>query len=61
MIGFHARYVRGEARAADAELEDVRWFNRAELRAVVQGKTEFHVPPPAAIARRLIDEWLESE
>ena len=59
MIGFHARYAGGEARAADAELEDVRWFSRDELSAVVEGRTDFHVPPPAAIARRLIDEWLE--
>jgi NAD+ diphosphatase len=60
MIGFHARYAGGEPRAVDHELEDVRWFTRDELRAVVRGETEFHVPPPAAIARRLIDEWLES-
>ena len=60
MIGFHARYAGGEARAADRELESVRWFTREELRAVVEGRTEFHVPPPAAIARRLIDEWLEA-
>ena len=59
MVGFHARYAGGEAHAADAELEDVRWFTRGELAAVVEGRTEFHVPPPAAIARRLIDEWLE--
>jgi len=61
MIGFHARYAGGEAHAADAELEAVRWFTREELTAVVEGRTEFHVPPPAAIARRLIDEWLEGE
>jgi len=60
MIGFHARYAGGEAHAADAELEAVRWFTREELTAVVEGRTEFHVPPPAAIARRLIDEWLEA-
>jgi NAD+ diphosphatase len=60
MIGFHARYTGGDARAADRELEAVRWFTREELRAVVEGRTEFHVPPPAAIARRLIDEWLEA-
>jgi NAD+ diphosphatase len=60
MIGFHARYAGGEAHAADRELESVRWFTREELGAVVEGRTEFHVPPPAAIARRLIDEWLES-
>jgi len=60
MIGFHARYAGGDAHAADRELEDVRWFTRDELRAVVEGRTDFHVPPPAAIARRLIDEWLEA-
>ena len=59
MVGFHATYAGGEAHTADRELEAVRWFGRDELGAVVAGQTEFHVPPPAAIARRLIDEWLE--
>jgi hypothetical protein len=36
----------------------VRWFTREELLSAVRGETEFHVPPPLAIARRLIDEWL---
>jgi NADH pyrophosphatase NudC (nudix superfamily) len=61
MIGFHADYAGGDPRAADAELEDVRWFDRTELEAIVSGHTDLHVPPPAAIARRLIDEWLEAE
>jgi NAD+ diphosphatase len=61
MIGFHAAYAGGDPRAADNELEAVRWFTREELQAVVAGQTEFHVPPPAAIARRLIDEWLGAE
>lgn len=59
MVGFHAAYAGGEPRTADAELEAVRWFERDELAAVVSGHTDLHVPPPAAIARRLIDEWLE--
>jgi NAD+ diphosphatase len=59
MIGFHADYASGEPRVADEELEDVRWFTREELQRIVSGQTDFHVPPPAAIARRLIDEWLE--
>jgi NAD+ diphosphatase len=59
MIGFHARWVGGEARVGDGELEDVRWFSRAELLAVARGETDLHLPPPLAIARRLIDEWLE--
>jgi NAD+ diphosphatase len=59
MIGFHARWAGGEPRVGDAELEDVRWFTRDELRAVARGETDLHLPPPLAIARQLIDEWLE--
>jgi NAD+ diphosphatase len=59
MIGFHARWTGGEPEVRDAELEDVRWFSRDELRAIARGETEFHLPPPVAIARMLIDEWLE--
>jgi NAD+ diphosphatase len=60
MIGFHAAYVRGEPDTRDDELEDVRWFERAELAAIARGETDLGLPPPAAIARRLIDEWLEA-
>jgi NAD+ diphosphatase len=57
MIGFHVPYVSGEPQTRDAELEDVRWFSREDLS---EDKRDFRLPPPAAIARRLIDEWLES-
>jgi NAD+ diphosphatase len=60
MIGFHARWTGGEPEVRDAELEDVRWFPRAELRAIARGETDLHLPPPVAIARMLIDEWLET-
>jgi NAD+ diphosphatase len=59
MVGFHARYAGGEAAVRDQELEDVRWFSRTEIEAAVHGQSELHLPPPLAIARRLIDEWLE--
>jgi NAD+ diphosphatase len=60
MLGFHAPYTGGDARATDAELEDVRWFDRAEIGAMARGEAAgLHLPPPQAIARRLIDEWLE--
>ncbi|MEA2443093.1 MAG: diphosphatase [Thermoleophilales bacterium] len=60
MLGFHAAYAGGTARACDAELEDVRWFDRAEIAAMARGEGGgLHLPPPEAIARRLIDEWLE--
>jgi NAD+ diphosphatase len=67
MLGFTARYAGGEARPRDAELEDVRWFARGEL-AEAAGRQDaweaparagmLLLPPPLAIARRLIDGWL---
>jgi NAD+ diphosphatase len=53
MLGFSARYAGGEARARDGELEDLRWFTRDELTG-----GDALLPPPMAIARRLIDDWL---
>jgi NAD+ diphosphatase len=59
MVGFHARYAGGEAAVHDGELEDVRWFSREEIRNAANGESDIKLPPPVAIARRLIDEWLE--
>jgi NAD+ diphosphatase len=58
MLGFHARYAGGEPEVRDEELEDVRWFHRDELTAAFRGEGPLQVPPPIAIARRLIEEWL---
>jgi NAD+ diphosphatase len=60
MLGFEADYAGGEARAADAELESVRWFSREEL-ATAAGEghdSPILLPPRLAIARHLIDGWL---
>jgi NAD+ diphosphatase len=60
MLGFVARYAGGEPSPRDGELEDVRWFGRAELVAIRDGGANgLALPPPIAIARRLIDGWLE--
>jgi NAD+ diphosphatase len=53
MLGFAARWAGGEPAVRDGELEDVGWFTRT---AIVAG--DVMLPPPTAIARRLIDEWL---
>jgi len=53
MLGFRARWLAEEPVVLDGELEDVRWFARDEL---AHGSAK--LPPPQAIARRLIDEWL---
>jgi NAD+ diphosphatase len=56
MLGFRARWVDGEPKVGDGELEDVRWCTRDELAGGA-----VRLPPPEAIARRLIDEWLGRE
>ncbi len=58
MLGFAVDYVGGEAVASDGELEDARWFDRSELAAAAAGDGDVKLPPPVAIARRLIDAWL---
>jgi NAD+ diphosphatase len=58
MLGFEAVYVGGEAVAADGELDDARWFSRAELADAAAERGSLRLPPPLAIARRLIDGWL---
>lgn len=60
MIGFEADYAGGEAVADDAELDEVRWFEREALaEAARAGDHEWLLlPPPIAIARRLVEAWL---
>jgi NAD+ diphosphatase len=58
MLGFEATYVGGSPVAADGELEDARWFTRAELLDAAAERGSLRLPPPLAIARRLIDGWL---
>ena len=70
MLGFTAEYAGGEPAARDGELEDVRWFTRDEVVAAAALDASSSVgrrhratrglllPPPVAIARRLVDGWL---
>jgi NAD+ diphosphatase len=58
MLGFVAPWEAGEPRIGDEELEDVRWFTRAELADAAEGRGALQLPPPLAIARRLVDGWL---
>lgn len=45
------------------ELEDCRWFTRAEVRDILAGSSTsgIFVPPKAAIAHHLIRAWAESD
>jgi NAD+ diphosphatase len=51
MLGFHAQ-APVETIRLDGELEDARWFARADLAG---GKVL--LPPPHTIARRLLEAW----
>ena len=57
MIGFQAQAPRGSEIRTGEELEDARWFTRAEIRS--DGLPL--VPPSHSISYRLICTWLESE
>jgi NAD+ diphosphatase len=71
MLGFSATYASGEPTIRDQELQDVRWFTRAELEAAAalpesdnwgqpgDAGGELQLPPRLAIARRLIENWLQ--
>jgi NAD+ diphosphatase len=66
MLGFQADWAGGEAQIGDDELDDVRWFTRAEvLDAIEAEKTQrtdvpLLLPPKLAIARHLVDHWLDA-
>jgi NAD+ diphosphatase len=52
MLGFHAVAHTEAITLRDGELEDARWFTRAEVAAGHPA-----LPPPGAISARLIDAW----
>jgi NAD+ diphosphatase len=60
MLGFIAPWRAGEPCRIDGELEDVRWFERANVAAAVDGEdVPPGLPPRFAIARRLLEHWLQ--
>jgi NAD+ diphosphatase len=60
MIACLARAGTDELRIDRTELEDARWFSREEVAASLAGDAAapFRPPPPFAIARTLLGEWL---
>jgi NAD+ diphosphatase len=62
MIGCTAKAESDELTIDTAELEDARWFSRAEVAAALNDAPDrsFEAPPRAAIARTLLEQWLSS-
>lgn len=62
MVGFTARSDGGIPVPDPKELEDVRWFTRAEVRRwgdiATPGPDGLFLPRRDAIARTLVDDWL---
>jgi NAD+ diphosphatase len=60
MIGLIAEVSDDNAHADDAELEEVRWFTREEIRAMLRGEiADAKAPVAMAIAHQLIRAWSE--
>ena len=59
MIGFDALAGDGDPKPGDRELQEVRWFERAEVEAAAGGRGAVFLSPPYSISRRLIDGWLQ--
>ncbi|MFC7536470.1 NAD(+) diphosphatase [Sphingomonas sp. GCM10030256] len=62
MIGCTAHAVGDELTIDRTELDDARWFTRAEVAAALSGDADpaFLPPPPFAIAHSLIRHWLDA-
>ena len=62
MIGCHAEALTTDVVRDEAELEDCRWFDREEVRAMIAGTHagDLKCPPPIAIASHIIRAWAEA-
>jgi NAD+ diphosphatase len=62
MLGCHAEAVSDVLTIDRNELDDARWFIREEVAAAFAGAPDapFLVPPKAAIARTLLEHWLNA-
>ena len=61
MIGCHAQAISRDITIDSTELEDARWFSRAETAAMLtrQHPQGLITPPPSAIAHHIIRAWVE--
>ena len=56
MLGFRAHASSREIRVDGVEIDQARWFTRAQLQAAVRSRAVL-LPPPVSIARALIEHW----
>ena len=56
MIGFTGAALNDGINIGDEELQDARWFRRADVDAALENG-EIRLPPRISIARQLIEGW----
>ena len=63
MIGCHARALTTDIRVDTTELEDARWFSRADAADMLTKRHAqgFSTPPSVAIAHHIIRAWVEDK
>ncbi len=63
MIGCHAQAISSDIVVDRSELEDARWFSRAEAASMLARThpEELATPPPMAIAYHIIRAWIEGD
>jgi len=61
MIGVRAEALTRKITLDTDELADARWFDKAYLQNIFEtgGNGSFRIPPKIAIARHLLEEWLQ--
>ena len=61
MIGCHAEAVSDDVVIDKSEIEDARWFDRAELKSMLMRRhpLELSAPPPIAIAHHIIRDFAD--
>lgn len=60
MLGFVARAVTTDIEVDDDELDDARWFTRAEMRELAEAGTLL-LPRGVSISRSLVEHWYGAE
>jgi NAD+ diphosphatase len=56
MLGFTAEWAGGEPEVRDGELDDARWFTRAEMKEQAEAGT-LVLPGGVSISRSLVEHW----
>ena len=56
MLGFRGRATATEIQVDGAEIQDARWFTRAEMRAEAEAGS-LVLPGGVSISRSLVEDW----